>query len=99
MPIETRSWQNISREHRICHLFSDGVGDEYHYLFLCTNEAVFEIKTKILPKYYHLNPYINKMGGILSLCNVKLLCNIAVFGEQACLLTHSDIHICIYHGW
>jgi len=28
---------------------------------------------------YHLNPNISKMGGMLSLCNVKLLSNIAVF--------------------
>ena len=26
--------------------------------------------------YYHLNPKINKMGSMLSLCNVKLLSNI-----------------------
>ena len=41
MPIETGRWQNISREDRICHLCRDGNGDEYHYLFLCKNEAVF----------------------------------------------------------
>ena len=75
MPIETGTWQNIFREDRICHLCRDGVGNEYHYLFLCKNESVFELCQNI----YHLNPNINKMGGILSLCNVKLLCNIAVF--------------------
>jgi hypothetical protein len=42
MPIETGRWQNISRKDRICNLCRDGVGDEYHYLFLCKNEAVFE---------------------------------------------------------
>jgi hypothetical protein len=42
MPIETGRWQNISREDIICHLCRDVVGDEYHYLFLCKNEAVFE---------------------------------------------------------
>jgi recombinational DNA repair protein RecR len=64
MPIETGMWQNISREDRICHLCRDEVGDEYHYLFLCKNEAVFEIRQKYIPRYYHLNPNIKKMGGI-----------------------------------
>jgi hypothetical protein len=41
MPIETGRWQNISKEDRICHMCREGVGDEYHYLFLCKNEAVF----------------------------------------------------------
>jgi hypothetical protein len=36
------------------------------------------VKQKYIPRYYHLNPNINKMGGMLSLCNVKWLSNIAV---------------------
>jgi hypothetical protein len=48
-------------------LCRDGVGDEYHYLFLCKNEAVFELSQKYIPRYYHLNPNRNKMGGMLSL--------------------------------
>jgi hypothetical protein len=40
MPIESGRWQNISREDRIGHLRRDRVGDEYHYLYLCKNEAV-----------------------------------------------------------
>jgi hypothetical protein len=43
------------------------------------NEAVFELRQRYIPRYYHLNPNINKMGSMLSLCNVKLLSNIAVF--------------------
>jgi hypothetical protein len=30
-------------------LCRDGVGDEYHYLFLCKNEAVFELRQKYIP--------------------------------------------------
>ena len=62
-----------------CHLCRDGVGDEYHYLFLCKNEALFKVRQQYIAKYYHLTPNINKMGGMLSLCNVKPLTNIAVF--------------------
>ena len=76
MPMETGWWQNISSEDRICHLCRDGVGDEYHYLFPCKNEAVFELRKTYIPRYYHLNPAINKMDGMLSLCNLS---NIDVF--------------------
>jgi hypothetical protein len=47
MPIATGRRQNISREDRICHLCREGVGDEYYYLFLCKNEAVFELRKNI----------------------------------------------------
>jgi recombinational DNA repair protein RecR len=74
--METGRWQNTSSEDRICHLCRDGVGDEYHYLFLCKNEAVVELRQQYIPRYYHLNPTINKMGGMLSLSNLS---NIDVF--------------------
>jgi hypothetical protein len=64
MPIETGRWQNISREDRIRHLCRD-------HLFLCKNEAVFEIRKKYIPRYYHLTPNINKMTGMLSNIAVK----------------------------
>jgi recombinational DNA repair protein RecR len=79
MPIETRRWQNVSREDRICHLCRDGVGDEYHHLLLCKDEAAFEIRQEYIPRYHHLNSNINKICGLLSPCNVKLLSNITVF--------------------
>ena len=78
MPIESGRWQNISREDSIGHLRRERVGDEYHYLYLCKNDAIFELRQKYIPRYYHLNPNISKMAGMLSLCNVKLLSNIAV---------------------
>jgi hypothetical protein len=55
MPIETGRWQNISREDRICHVCREEVGDEYHYLFLCKNEAVFELRQKIYTKVLSSN--------------------------------------------
>ena len=34
--------------------------------------TVFELRQKYIPRYHHVNPNINKMDGMLSLCNVKL---------------------------
>jgi hypothetical protein len=55
MPIETGRWQNISRGDRICHVCREEVGDEYHYLFLCKNEAVFELRQKTYTKVLSSN--------------------------------------------
>jgi hypothetical protein len=92
-------------------LCRDGVGDEYHYLFLRKNEAVFELRQKYIPRYYHLNRNINKMGGMLSLCNLKLLSNIAVFVNWIsysnfnvrimffCPFTYSFCYLHLYICW
>jgi hypothetical protein len=44
--------------------------------------TVFELRQKYIPRYYHVNHNKDKMDGMLSLCNVKLLSNIAVFVNQ-----------------
>ena len=58
--METAGWQNISTDDKICHLCRDGVGDEYHYLLFCKNEAAVELRQKYIPRYYHLNANIKK---------------------------------------
>lgn len=60
-------------------LCRDGIGDEYHYFFDCTNETVTELRHKYIPRYYYRNPNVNKIGTLLSLCNVNLLTNISYF--------------------
>jgi hypothetical protein len=36
-PIEMARWQNINQEDRVCNLLQGReMGDEYHYLFECT---------------------------------------------------------------
>ena len=42
LPIETGRWRNIPKENRICHLCNEGVGNEYHYLFVCTRPQILE---------------------------------------------------------
>ena len=34
IPIETGRWVNIPQEKRLCKFCNDGIGDEFHYLFI-----------------------------------------------------------------
>jgi hypothetical protein len=77
--IETGRWQNISREDRFVICVETELVMNITTSYSAKNEAVFELRQRYIPRYYHLNPNINKMGSMLSLCNVKLLSNIAVF--------------------
>jgi hypothetical protein len=45
LPIETGRWYNIPREDRKC----NGIGDEFHILFLCENEIVVILRNKYIP--------------------------------------------------
>ena len=79
LPIETGRWFNVLRENRICKLCNTNIGDEYHYLFNCKNQDVEHNRRKYIPKYYKNNPNVYKMKGMLSLCNISLLKNLAIF--------------------
>jgi hypothetical protein len=68
-PIETRRWQYIVRNDRICTFSRENIGDEFHYLFIYKHELIADLRSK----------FIHKMKGLLSLCNVPLLKNISLF--------------------
>ena len=43
LPIEMGRWQNINQEDRVCNLLQGReMGDEYHYLFECTDYHMTE---------------------------------------------------------
>lgn len=82
LPIETGRWMGINREDRICSLCDSGIGDEFHYLFICKNIEVTGIREKFIPKYYYENPNIIKMEKMFKFCNKKLLVNVSCFIER-----------------
>jgi hypothetical protein len=48
--VEKGRWSNILRENRYCELCQKNqIGDEYHYIFECTNLS--EKRTSLLPKH------------------------------------------------
>ena len=82
-PIETGRWRKINREHRLCTLCSrKEIGDEFHYLFLCSNPEILEYRRKFIPNYYTINSSLQKMAGMLALCHTELMKNLALFLEN-----------------
>ena len=86
LPIETGRWENIHRDNRVCKLCFQGIGDEFHYLFLCKHEKIDLLRSKYVPLYFSKFPSISKMKGLLSLCHVELLINISKFIKELSVL-------------
>ena len=83
IPVETGRWSNIPRNERICNLCDmNVVGDEYHYLFKCTNDKIKSFRAKYIPNYYVKFPTVDKMKGLLSICNIPVLTKLCMFFKQ-----------------
>ena len=82
-PVETGRWVGKLREERTCHLCMDGsVADEFHYLFICSNENVLKLRDKYIPAYYINYANVFKLYGLLSNCNTPVLRKLAVFIQK-----------------
>ena len=86
IPIETGRWVNVNRENRFCKLCFDGIGDEFHYLFICEDSNVKILRAKYIPTYFTRFPSHYKMKGLLSICHTELLTNISYFVKHLCKL-------------
>ena len=73
LPIETGRWANIRKQNRKCHLCNLDIGNEFHYLFICSYPQISELRTNFIPEYYLRNPSLYKLKGMLSLCNVTFI--------------------------
>lgn len=52
LPIETGRWLNIPKDNIICKLRDcNKIGDEFHYLFKCTDVYVSSSSVICLPKF------------------------------------------------
>ena len=79
LPIETGRWANILKQNRKCHLCNLEIGNEFHYLFICSYPQISELRKQFIPQYYLRNPSLYKLKGMLSLCNVTLYRKICEF--------------------
>ena len=80
LPVEVGRWRNIPYENRFCCLCnSNEIGDEYHYLFVCTNNAVRNIREMYIPRYYYTYPSRFKLQGLLSICNKTVILKLCIF--------------------
>jgi len=61
LPIETGRWYNISKDHRKCTKCSENlIGDEVHYLFLCSHPEIVNLRVRYIPNYYLRNSLTQK---------------------------------------
>jgi hypothetical protein len=56
LPIETGRWANILKQNRKCHLCNIDIGNEFHYLFICSYPQISELRFFLIPEYYLRNP-------------------------------------------
>jgi hypothetical protein len=57
----------------------DLIGDEFHYLFICSNPEIVNLRVRYTPIYYLRNNDVLKMAGMLSFCHIELLKNVSHF--------------------
>jgi hypothetical protein len=83
LPFETGRWRNIPSYGRYCTLYEDQlVGNEFHYLFVCKNATLVQMRSKYIPTYFIGVPANHKMYGLLSHCNIPLLNRLSLYVRQ-----------------
>ena len=57
LPVEVGRYTGIERKYRLCNSCNLGVvGDEFHYLFECTNNKLLHMRKCTLPSFYQRYP-------------------------------------------
>ena len=87
LPIETGRWSNILYQNRKCiYCDTNDVGDEFHYLFICTKCS--EERHKYIHKYYINKPNVYKFKQLFNckkIGTLKQLCKfIIIINKQFC---------------
>jgi len=52
---------------------------EFHYLFVCKNPTLVQMRSKYIPTYFINVPTNHKMYGLLSHCNIPLLNRLSLY--------------------
>ena len=56
LPIELGRYKGLDREKRICHNCNNGVGDEQHYLFICSHPTLITLRSKFFKEVTNIYP-------------------------------------------
>ena len=68
LPIETGRYSRnyVPREERLCTKCDSGqLGDEYHFLLVCTNPELLALRECYISPYYTINPNMDKLRELL----------------------------------
>ena len=77
LPVEKGRWRNIPRTERKCHLCLNDIGDEYHYLMVCT--SLKPIRKKYLAPYFCKRPNTFKFEKLMKSKNPTVLRKLCLF--------------------
>ena len=83
----------ITRYNRLCKYCSrSDIEAEYHFILVCT--CYLEVKQKLTKKFYFYKPIYScfKHVKFLSINNVKELCRLGIFLQQAQLILRNERH-------
>ena len=75
LPIEAGRYglNHAAREDRICTKCDSGlIGDEYHFILICTNPILLELREKYISPYYAMFPSMYKLAGLFNNKGEKL---------------------------
>ena len=82
LPIETGRWYNISKEHRKCSKCSENViGDEFHYLSICSQPEIVNLRVRYIPNYFLRNSNAETMAGMLSSLSYRVIDKFITFSK------------------
>ena len=81
LSVETGRYKNIPLHLQLCPLCKTDIEDEFHFLLKCPFYASF--REKHIKKYYYERPSVFKLIQLLSTENVKELCNLGKFINNA----------------
>ena len=94
----------MPRQERLCTLCKNGMGDEYHILFVCNNSVETAIVgSKLIPNYYRQYPWMNKFTKLLTYCHIdvyKKPCSFYTKKSLVCVLfvlsAMYDMYMCVW---
>ena len=73
MDIDTKEFCriHICKAHRMCTKCSENlIGDEFHYLFICSHPEIVNLRVRYIRNYYLRNSNAEKNGCMFSLCHI-----------------------------
>ncbi|XP_067657832.1 uncharacterized protein [Haliotis asinina] len=93
LPIETGRWTSIAVCDGKCTLCNDAVGDEYHFLVICSGLAT--LRNKYLPRYFCNNPSLDKFISIMKSHYKPLTLKLAKYIKEASSICCSNVSLSI----
>lgn len=76
--------KNIPRDKRFCKTCFTDIEDEYHFILVCP--MYLALRSKLIKRYYWCKPSMYKLIQLLSVNNIKELCNLGKFIYKALTL-------------